>query len=243
MALNSSCSKAILGTPVPMSVPKSAPNASNTPNFFFTTIDRKGCNFAFPKLVQNQGLFPLHAVPSETMVDLDNLVHQTEQQQPKEPKIINLKFQLHCDCCFGEQFMVVGNDPTFGSWNPAKAIPMTWSEGHVWKAEMAVPVGKYQYKIILKRRNGEILWQPGPDRFVQTWEAMNRITVSEDWENARLQKVTEDEEVSTKKSEEEKVDQPKDSQMKSKTSNLAENLDSAKENQKSDASKGMKNIL
>ena len=65
MALNISCSKAILGTHVPMSVPKSA---HNTPNFFFTAIDRKGCNFAFPKLVQNQGLFPLHSVPSETMV-------------------------------------------------------------------------------------------------------------------------------------------------------------------------------
>ncbi|KAK8466475.1 hypothetical protein PHAVU_008G105500 [Phaseolus vulgaris] len=235
MALNISCSKAILGTHVPMSVPKSA---HNTPNFFFTAIDRKGCNFAFPKLVQNQGLFPLHSVPSETMVDLDNLVLQTEEK-PKEPKIINVKFQLHQKCRFEEQFMVVGNDPMFGSWNPAKAIPMSWSEGHVWTAEMAVPAGKFQYKIILKTRNGDIMWQPGPDRFVQTWEAMNRITISEDWENARLQKVTDDNEVvSTKTSEEDKADQAdKDSQKKSEISNVAENLDTAKENQKSDASR------
>jgi len=54
----------------------------------------------------------------------------------EEPKIINVKFQLHQKCRFEEQFMVVGNDPMFGSWNPAKAIPMSWSEGHVWTAEM-----------------------------------------------------------------------------------------------------------
>jgi len=83
------------------------------------------------------------------------------------------------------------------------------------------------------------MWQPGPDRFVQTWEAMNRITISEDWENARLQKVTDDNEVvSTKTSEEDKADQAdKDSQKKSEISNVAENLDTAKENQKSDASR------
>lgn len=43
---------------------------------------------------------------------------------------------MHRNCKFGEQFLVVGSDPMFGSWNPAKAIPMAWSEGHVWTAEM-----------------------------------------------------------------------------------------------------------
>lgn len=53
-----------------------------------------------------------------------------------ESKTINVKFQLQCNCNYGEQFLVVGNDPMFGSWNPENAIPMTWSEGHVWTAEM-----------------------------------------------------------------------------------------------------------
>ena len=52
-----------------------------------------------------------------------------------------------------------------------------------------VPVGKFQFKIILKTREGEIVWQPGPDRNLHTWEAMNRITVCEDWDNAEQQKV------------------------------------------------------
>lgn len=54
----------------------------------------------------------------------------------EESKTINVKFQLQRNCNFGEEFLVVGNDPMFGSWNPENAIPMTWSEGHVWTAEM-----------------------------------------------------------------------------------------------------------
>ncbi|CAJ1805104.1 unnamed protein product [Sphenostylis stenocarpa] len=238
MAINSSCSKAILGTHVPMY----APNASNTPKFSLTPNGHKGCSSGFPKLVQNKGLFPLHAVPSKTMMDLDSLVVQTQEQPKEEAKMINVKFQLHRNCKYGEQFLVVGNDPMFGSWNPENAVPMSWSEGHVWTAEMGVPVGKFQFKIILKRREGDIVWQPGPDRFVQTWEAMNRITVSEDWENAQLQKVTDDdEEQVSKTSEEDQLAQTnKDSQIESEISNLTENLDRPKETQKWSASAVMK---
>lgn len=81
------------------------------------------------------------------------------------------------------------------------------------------------------------MWQPGPDRFVQTWEAMNRITVCEDWQNAQLQKVTDDNGKVSNTSEEDKLDQPeKDSEMESEIANLSENFDRAKENQKSSAS-------
>jgi hypothetical protein len=37
------------------------------------------------------------------------------------------------------------------------------------------------------------LWQPGPDRIFQTWETRNSITVCEDWDNAELQKIIEEE--------------------------------------------------
>lgn len=38
-----------------------------------------------------------------------------------------------------------------------------------------------------------ILWQQGPDRILQTWETKNTITVSEDWDNAELQTIVEEE--------------------------------------------------
>ncbi|XP_029125082.1 uncharacterized protein LOC109788416 isoform X2 [Cajanus cajan] len=230
-ALNSSCSKAMLGT----HVPKSAFLVSNTPKFSFFLNDKKGCDFGFPKLVQNKGLSPLHAVPSKTE-DLDNLVLQSDQEQPTKPKTINVKFELHRICNFGEQFLVVGNDPMFGSWNPANAIPMTWSEGHLWTLEMEIPTGKFQFKYILKRREGDIIWQPGPDRIIHTWEAMNRIIVREDWDNAQSQKVTEDDEVPITKEE----DQPAPSNNEMQKESEMPNLDSPKEKSKSNATKVMK---
>lgn len=37
---------------------------------------------------------------------------------------------------FGEQFLVVGDDPMFGLWDPASAIPLNWSDGHTWTVEL-----------------------------------------------------------------------------------------------------------
>lgn len=56
-----------------------------------------------------------------------------------------------------------------------------------------IPAGKaIQFKFILKGKEGDITWQPGSDRVIHTSETMNGITVCEDWENAELQKITED---------------------------------------------------
>ena len=57
-----------------------------------------------------------------------------------------------------------------------------------------IPIGKaIHFKFILKGRTGNIFWQPGPDRIFQTWETRSTITVCEDWDNAQLQKIIEEE--------------------------------------------------
>lgn len=40
------------------------------------------------------------------------------------------------------------------------------------------------------------MWQPGPDRILHTWNTNNTITISEDWKNAKLQKLTEEKMIS-----------------------------------------------
>jgi hypothetical protein len=54
-----------------------------------------------------------------------------------------------------------------------------------------------QYRFILKRSTGEIVWQPGPDRTFKTWESNSSIVIAEDWENAGAQKVIEDQVINT----------------------------------------------
>ena len=53
-----------------------------------------------------------------------------------ESKSVQVKFQLQKECMFGEQFLIVGDDPKLGLWDPSSAIPLDWSEGHVWTAEL-----------------------------------------------------------------------------------------------------------
>lgn len=60
-----------------------------------------------------------------------------------------------------------------------------------------MPAGKsVHYKFILKGKEGDIIWQPGADRIIQTLETMKRITVCEDWENAELQTIIEEDKLS-----------------------------------------------
>lgn len=49
-----------------------------------------------------------------------------------------------------------------------------------------------EFKFILKAQTGEILWQPGPNRALETWETNKTIRLCEDWENADLQMMIEE---------------------------------------------------
>nr|CAD1835425.1 unnamed protein product [Ananas comosus var. bracteatus] len=51
-------------------------------------------------------------------------------------KTLHVKFVLHKECLFGQRFLLVGDDPNISSWDPSKAIPLEWSDGHVWTTEL-----------------------------------------------------------------------------------------------------------
>ncbi|KAL5180428.1 Alpha-amylase [Glycine soja] len=199
-ALTSSCSKTVVDTLGPFS-PRVCLRVSYRPEFCFTLRsknEKKGCNSLLLKLVRNKGVvYPVHAVPPKNQVDLDTAEPQAQQsEQTNESKFVRVSFQLEKNCNFGEQFLIVGDDPVLGSWDPLEALPMTWFEGHVWAVELDMPAGKsFQFKFILKGKGGDIIWQPGLDRMIHTWETMNRIIVLEDWENAELQKIIEEDQL------------------------------------------------
>ncbi|XP_042476587.1 uncharacterized protein LOC122058141 [Macadamia integrifolia] len=116
-----------------------------------------------------------------------------KSQATSQLKTVHVKFQLQKECVFGQRFLLVGDDPVIGLWDPSNAIPLEWSDGHIWAVELDLPVWKpVQFKFILEGTTGEVFWQPGPNRLVQTWETKNVIIVSEDWENAEIQKITEE---------------------------------------------------
>ncbi|XP_020525053.1 uncharacterized protein LOC18437921 isoform X1 [Amborella trichopoda] len=106
---------------------------------------------------------------------------------------VHVRFILQKECMFGQQFFIVGEHPSLGSWDPTAALLMDWSDGHVWTTDLEVPAGTtLLYKFILKGKLGEIEWQPGPDRVVKTWGTSSTIVISESWETAELQTITEE---------------------------------------------------
>ncbi|KAL8192698.1 hypothetical protein R6Q57_027146 [Mikania cordata] len=98
-----------------------------------------------------------------------------------ETQTVGVQFQLQRECSFGQNFLITGDHPILGLWDPKNAISLTWSDGHVWTVDIDIPVGKcIKFKFIMQESDGKFVWQPGPDRILQT---KKNITLCEDWEN------------------------------------------------------------
>ncbi|CAN1134404.1 Phosphoglucan, water dikinase, chloroplastic [Linum perenne] len=132
-------------------------------------------------------------------VDLEESDSQTQIEATDETSstsTVRVRFLLQKECSFGEQFVLVGDDSVLGLWDPENGIPLEWSDGHVWAAELDIPIGRtIRYKFVLKGIHGKMLWQPDPDRVLETWEASNTIVVLEDWDDPHIQKILEEDSV------------------------------------------------
>ncbi|KAG5583700.1 hypothetical protein H5410_044134 [Solanum commersonii] len=141
--------------------------------------------------VQHKTIHPIFCA-SDSQIHTQS--EETEITDTNQSKPVRVKFQLNKECSFGQHFYLVGDDPMLGLWDPSNAVPLEWSEGHVWNVELDIPSGKtISYKFIMTVDDETLLWQQGPDRIIQTWETKKTITVSEDWDNAELQTIVEEE--------------------------------------------------
>ncbi|KAF0927471.1 hypothetical protein E2562_033549 [Oryza meyeriana var. granulata] len=112
-------------------------------------------------------------------------------------KTVRVRFVLKKECIFGQSFHLVGDDPALGLWDPSKAVPLDWSEGHDWTAEKDLPANRLiEYKFVLQDLSGKLHWQNGPNRSIQTGETTNTLVVYEDWGKANSQIIEEEGKVS-----------------------------------------------
>ncbi|GLC39272.1 hypothetical protein PLESTM_000872100 [Pleodorina starrii] len=73
-----------------------------------------------------------------------------------------LKYGKRCN--FGEAFAVVGSVPELGSWDPTRAVKMTWTAGDVWLAHVQLPVDtEVQYKYVRINKDGAVVAWEGVD--------------------------------------------------------------------------------
>ncbi|OAY57746.1 cyclomaltodextrin glucanotransferase isoform X2 [Manihot esculenta] len=147
----------------------------------------------FDRLVSFRSIAKSHVASDAAQVStgLENAVAGNTQME--RSKTAHVKFQLQKECMFGDEFLLVGDDPILGLWNPTDAVPMNWSEGHIWSVELDVPIeSTIQFKFILKQGTGDMIWQPGSDRIFKSWESKGTVVIAEDWENPEAQKITEE---------------------------------------------------
>nr|ACG46335.1 starch binding domain containing protein [Zea mays] len=117
---------------------------------------------------------------------------------PEARRTVRVRFVLRKQCAFGQQFLVAGDDAALGLWDPAKAISLVWSEGHVWTANTDLPANRsIEFKFLLQDASGHAHWQHGANRTLRiTTETPNTVVVHEDWDHGNKQKVSEEEELS-----------------------------------------------
>ena len=52
---------------------------------------------------------------------------------------VAVRFAIPYRCKFGQHLRVVGGCDDLGNWDLKEALTMTWTDGDVWTAELALP--------------------------------------------------------------------------------------------------------
>jgi phosphatidylserine/phosphatidylglycerophosphate/cardiolipin synthase-like enzyme len=106
----------------------------------------------------------LHVYGGEDVTAEASSVLQTE----RTPILFN---PVHAGTNLGDRVVVVGSDPALGSWDPHKGLSAATHTSLFpsWTATTRLPSGAaIEYKFVTIRANGQIEWEPGPNRSVVT---------------------------------------------------------------------------
>eukprot|EP00271_Cylindrocystis_brebissonii_P018753 TRINITY_DN544_c0_g1_i3.p1 TRINITY_DN544_c0_g1~~TRINITY_DN544_c0_g1_i3.p1 ORF type:complete len:223 (+),score=41.57 TRINITY_DN544_c0_g1_i3:84-752(+) len=77
---------------------------------------------------------------------------------------VPVSFSLPRRCEWGQAFYISGEAEALGAWNLDKAVPLNWTENHVWTNTIDLAVGTgTEYKFVLIGKRGHVEWQPGPN--------------------------------------------------------------------------------
>ncbi|WP_405591918.1 carbohydrate-binding module family 20 domain-containing protein [Streptomyces sp. NBC_01190] len=92
-------------------------------------------------------------------------------------------FAVNATTVFGQNIFVVGDNATLGTWDPAKALPLSSASYPVWKLDVTLAPGTaFQYKYIRKDGAGNVTWESGANR-TATVPATGKVALSDTWRN------------------------------------------------------------
>jgi hypothetical protein len=76
-------------------------------------------------------------------------------------------FNCLWQAAFGEGLKLVGSHPVLGAWDIAAAPDMTWTDGHVWVADLAIPEDTdLEFKLVHLTYGGAS-WEQSNNRYAE----------------------------------------------------------------------------
>ncbi|KAF8069507.1 puromycin-sensitive aminopeptidase [Scenedesmus sp. PABB004] len=84
------------------------------------------------------------------------------------PRVVKVEVGVQAQTKFGQRVVLVGDHPALGNWSVDGALPLTWSEGHVWKASLELPAdsASIEYKAVLCGDNSAV-WERGSNHVAE----------------------------------------------------------------------------
>ena len=115
----------------------------------------------------------VEAGSAEQQVGLGDVVATTgsgsstsSQEVSAGKKEILVRFSIQYCTRNGQSLVLIGDHPRLGKWRSSQAVRMTWSNGHLWTAEVELPCREmyfYKYAVV---ENGNVCWQQGSNRLL-----------------------------------------------------------------------------
>ncbi|GAB4818651.1 hypothetical protein N2152v2_005697 [Parachlorella kessleri] len=106
-----------------------------------------------------------------------------ERETSSSVQTVPVVFQCTLKVAYGEHLRVVGSHEVLGGWEVGAAPALEWGEGHVWAAQLELPVGaEVEYKFVHVMPNRTPVWEFTSNRSF-TVAAATRQEVVTDWNN------------------------------------------------------------
>ena len=117
---------------------------------------------------------------------------------------VTIKFAVSKVVEFGSRLAIVGAHESLGDWNASDALTLEWSDGHVWRGEIDVPLADMlegsskrttlgdatgeassnplEYKYVIQGKDGAVHWMEGENLHIPPLEyGTTALVVQDTW--------------------------------------------------------------
>lgn len=130
-------------------------------------------------MISAQARFPaLRRAPAPRAARRAGPVRVRAFQETSAPPTVPITFSVPFEVAFGQSLRLVGSDEAMGGWEIDSAVDMTWSEGHVWTADVALPVGATaEFKLVLSIPGEAPVWEHTANRTITVPEGAGALAL------------------------------------------------------------------